>query len=282
MEKNDPDTVCRTTDGDPLKLISDQFQPYGAGGTPPHKNPLYGCYGTGPQLLRLGLLDPRLAFFQEPMGDPKGSDPLVPAIQDWLGRDKPMSVLNFNGVPSEAADAAIGVVLNLIFEVAVRCEAEGKGIGRPSPVLIVLEEAHRYLGEDANALTRYAANRIAREGRKYGVGLLLVTQRPKELPDTALSQCGTIISLRLSNSGDQGAIKAALPDTVAGLASVLPSLRTHEALVSGDALVLPARTIIDTPEPWPKAEDPSLRPWRADPVVPDLVPALKEWRETYK
>src|SRR5690606_25402509 len=263
-------------------LKSAQFEPYGPGGTPPHKGPMYGVYGTTPDLLRLGLLDPRLQFFQEPQGDLAGPDPLVGAMQEWLGGDKPVSVLNFYGVPTDAADAAIGVVLNLLLEVALRCEVGGEGIGRPSPVLLVLEEAHRYLGEGASALTRNSANRIAREGRKYGIGLLLVTQRPTELPKTALAQCGTIVALRLSNSEDQGAIKTALPDAIAGLAAVLPSLRTHEAIISGESLVLPARTILDTPDPWPSAEDPSLKPWREDPKVPNVAPALIAWRETYE
>ena len=120
--------------------------------------------------------------------------PLVDVMQDWLGGARPVSVLDFSGVPALAADLAIGVVLSLILETSLRCTFDGPGIGRPSPVLIVLEEAHRYLGDRANPLTREAANRIAREGRKYGVGLLLVSQRPTELPATALAQCGTVIS----------------------------------------------------------------------------------------
>ena len=126
-----------------------------------------------------------------------------------------------------------------------------------------------------------AANRIAREGRKYGIGLLLVTQRPSELPDTALAQCGSLIALRLSNSADQAKIRAALPDSVAGLAAVLPSLRTGEALISGEALVLPARTLVDLPDPMPAAEDPSLAPWREDATVPDMAPAIAAWRGAY-
>ena len=133
-------------------------------------------------------------------------------MQEWLGGTQPISVLDFSGVPSTAADLAVGVVLSLLFEVSLRSEPGGPGVGRPSPVLVVLEEAHRYLGDGASALTRDSANRIAREGRKYGIGLLLVTQRPTELPKTALAQCGTLISLRLSNAEDQGAIRAALPD----------------------------------------------------------------------
>lgn len=281
-ESANPDTACEVDAGDATTLRPAQFKPYGPAGTPPNKGPLYGVYGTSPDLLRLGLLDPRLRFFQEPPGNPGGPDPLVGVMQEWLGGDNPVSVLDFNGVPSEAADAAIGVVLNLLLEVALRCEAGGEGIGRPMPVLLVLEEAHRYLGEGASALTRNSANRIAREGRKYGVGLSLVTQRPTELPKTALAQCGTIIALRLSNSEDQGAIKTALPDAIAGLATVLPSLRTHEAIISGESLVLPARAVLDTPAPWPEAEDPSVKKWRREPRVPNVAPALKAWRATYE
>jgi DNA helicase HerA-like ATPase len=235
-----------------------------------------------PDLLRLGLVDPRLQFFQEPLGDPEGEDPLVKVMQEWLGGAKPISVLDFSGVPSTAADLAIGVILNLLFEVTLRSAPGGPGIGRPGPVLIVLEEAHRYLGDAASTLTRESANRIAREGRKYGIGLLLVSQRPTELPKTALAQCGTLIALRLSNAEDQGAIRSALPDAISGLAAVLPSLRTGEAVVSGEALVLPARTLLDKPEPAPLAEDPSLDPWRQEPAVPDVGPPLAVWRGTYE
>ena len=280
--KSDPTTTTQTNPGDSATLHAAEFVPYGPGGEPPHQGPMYGVHGTAPDLLRLGLLNPQLRFFQEPLGDPKGKDPLVDVMREWLGKEKPISVLDFSGVPSEAADVAIGVVLNLLFEVALRGKPGGKGIGRPSPVLVVLEEAHRYLGDGASSLTRNSANRIAREGRKYGIGLMLVTQRPTELPKTALAQCGTIIALRLSNSDDQGTIKSALPDAVSGLAAVLPSLRTHEAIISGEAVVLPARACLDDPNPWPQAEDPSLKPWRQDPHLPDIGPALASWRGTYE
>lgn len=280
--KADPASVCQIGPGDATTLRAAQFEPYGPGGQAPHQAPTYGVYGATPELLRLGLLDPRLRFFQEPIGSPAGPDPLVEVMQDWLGGDHPISVLDFSGVPARAADLAIGVVLNMLFEVALRSEPEGPGIGRPSPVLVVLEEAHRYLGTSANAITRDSANRIAREGRKYGVGLLLVTQRPTELPETALAQCGTLIALRLTNAGDQGAIRAALPDTVAGLAAVLPSLRTGEAIVSGEALVLPVRAMLDKPNPMPLAEDPSLDTWRQTRQRPNISEPLAAWRGAYE
>lgn len=280
--KSDPATACRTDPGDPATLRSAQFEAYGPAGQPPHQSPLYGTYGTTPDFLRLGLLDPRLGFFQEPAGELSGQDPLVEVVKEWLGCEHPVSVLDFSGVPSMAADLAIGVILNLLFEVSLRSQKNGPGIGRPSPVLIVLEEAHRYLGDGASTLTRDSANRIAREGRKYGIGLLLVTQRPTELPKTALAQCGTLIALRLSNAEDQGAIRAALPDTVAGMAAVLPSLRTGEAVICGEAVILPARSLLDRPDPMPLAEDPSLDPWRQDPRAPDVAPPLASWRGTYE
>jgi len=276
--KSDPKTRRITKDGDAASLLPAEFEPYGPAGQPPNKGQNYGNYQTTPDLLRLGLLDPRLSFFQEPKGELHGSDPLIEVMQEWLGHEKPVSVLDFSGVPAMAADLAIGVILNLLFEVTLRCKRTGPGIGRPSPVLVVLEEAHRYLGTNANPLTRESANRIAREGRKYGIGLLLVTQRPTELPDTALAQCGTVIALRLTNGEDQGAIRAALPDTVAGLASVLPSLRTGEAIISGEAVVIPSRALLDKPFPEPHADDPPLAPWRMEPKAPEVAEALAAWR----
>lgn len=282
LSKNDASTVCVTDGGDAQQLRSPKFKPYGPAGQPPHQGPVYGYYGVTPDLLRLGLLNPQLQFFQEPKGTPEGPDPLVEVLQEWLGNESPISVLDFSGVPSGAADLAVGVILNLLFEVALRSESDSAGIGRADPVLIVLEEAHRYLGTSASILTRDSANRIAREGRKYGVGLMVVTQRPTELPDTALAQCGTLIALRLANSSDQGTIRSALPDTVAGLASVLPSLRTGEAIISGEAVVLPSRALLRKPNPEPHAEDPSLESWKTEPTIPDLSQAIAEWRGTYE
>lgn len=281
-KKSDPTTVRKLEDGDPKKLRPAIHEPYGAGGAAPFKGPLHGAYGPMPDLLRLGLANPQLRFLLGPEGDPQGDDPLVDTVQNWLGRESPVSVLNFSGVPPRAADVAIGVVLNLIFEVATRCGAEDEGIGRPSPVLVVVEEAHRYLGKEAAEMTREAANRIAREGRKYGVGLLLVSQRPTELPDTALAQCGTLVALRLTNLEDQGAVRAALPDSTTGLAKTLPSLRTGEAIVSGESMTFPARVVLDMPDPRPLADDPTLDAWRRKAAVPDVSKALAAWRGTYE
>ncbi|MBO1769903.1 ATP-binding protein [Agrococcus sp. TF02-05] len=279
--KPDPSSALVINAGDADALVPTEFEPYGPGGAAPFKSPTHGVYGAVPELLRLGLLDPRRSFLQEPVGEPTGSDPLVQEVANWLGREKPVSILDFSGVPDEASELAIGVILSLIFETAVRAPADGTGVGRSRPVLIVLEEAHRYLGADAAHMASAAANRIAREGRKYGVGLLLVTQRPSELPDTALAQAGTLIALRLSNSADQAKIRAALPDSVTGLASVLPALRTGEAIVTGEAIGLPARALVDAPTPFPNAHDPGLESWRQRGGAPDVSASIASWRGTY-
>lgn len=271
-------TQKMTLAGDPSQLRPAQFEAPAPGDTPPYRGPTYDYYANVPERLRLRLADPRLGFFVGSSTLDRANDPLLNVINDWLGDDKPVSVLDFSGVAAEISDLAIGVVLQLLFEVAVR--SESTGIGRPRPVLIVLEEAHRYLSSSVATVraARESANRIAREGRKYGIGLLLVTQRPSELPDTALAQVGTIIALRLTNDGDQATVKAALPDSVAGLADALPSLRTGEAIVSGEALELPTRVILDIPNPRPRSDDPTLAPWRAQPTANDLTDALKRWR----
>lgn len=279
--KNDQGTVRITDPGSAADLRPATFEPYNPGGAAPFKGPLHGVYGPTPELLRLGLADPRLQFLQEPAADPTQDDPLPEVVANWLGADQPVSVLDFNGVPAVATEVATGVILNLLLQVAVHSKAEGPGVGRPSPILVVLEEAHRYLNAGAASLAQQACNRIAREGRKYGVGLMLVTQRPSELPDTALAQCGTLVALRLTNSSDQGTVRAALPDSVAGLSAALASLRTGEAVVSGEAITLPVRVLVDCPSPMPTAEDPSLQPWREASTVPQLQAPIASWRNTY-
>lgn len=278
MQPNGGGGVTEKQPGDPGTLQPTQFRNYGIGNQAPFKGPTYGYYATVPDRLRNRLADSRFDFFLEPAGDPDGGDPLPQVLDEWLGGGEPVSVLDFSGVPPEVADLAIGVVLHLLFEVAVRSRDDG--IGRARPVLVVLEEAHRYLSDHAGTahVARSAANRIAREGRKYGMGLVLVTQRPSELPATTLAQIGTILALRLTNGTDQGMVKAALPDSVAGLANALPSLRTGEAIVAGEAIALPTRALIDRPSPAPTADDPSLEPWRKSAGPNDLAAAVARWR----
>jgi hypothetical protein len=158
---------------------------------------------------------------------------------------KPVTVINLAGVPSEILDVVVSVLCRLIFDFAL-----WGGHGQSMPVLLICEEAHRYIprdglfgreGASAFGPTRKAITRIAKEGRKYGVSLGLVTQRPSEISETVLSQCNTLFALRLSNECDQEFVRRALPDTAAGLLGALPALRTQEAVVVGEGVSVPMR-----------------------------------------
>jgi hypothetical protein len=276
----DQGDACVEGEGSATDLAPARFKSYGQGGAAPFKGKRHGAWQTLPEKIRNRLLDPRFQFLRREWPDAASPDPLVPVLQQWLGGDRPVSVLDLSGAASEAADVAIGVILSLLFELAVASTSD-KGIGRGRPVLIVLEEAHRYLGKNASPaanLACIAAEQIAREGRKYGVGMMAVSQRPAELSDVVLSQVGTIMSLRLTNSIDQSTIRSALPDAVANIAESLPALRTGEALITGEAIPLPSRCMLDRPDPPPQADDPTLKSWLGAESPNDLDAAVANWR----
>ncbi len=153
--------------------------------------------------------------------------------------EKPLSIIDLSGVPSDVVDVVVSMLCRMIFDFAVWSP-------RPVqvPVVLVCEEAHRYAprgGDAAFQPTKQALSRIAKEGRKYGVGLGLISQRPSELAEAILSQCNTLVALRMSNDQDQNFVQRALPDSVRSLVNVLPTLRTQEALVVGEGSVVPVR-----------------------------------------
>jgi DNA helicase HerA-like ATPase len=135
-----------------------------------------------------------------------------------------------------------------------------------SPLLFVCEEAHRYAAADRNigfGPTRKAVSRIAKEGRKYGVSLGLITQRPSDLAEGVLSQCGTIIAMRLNNERDQAHVKAAMPEGARGFMETIPALRNRECVVCGEGASIPMRVALDTLEE-------SKRPASSDPLFSEL------------
>ncbi|HTW85733.1 MAG TPA: ATP-binding protein [Candidatus Sulfotelmatobacter sp.] len=262
--------------GDAETLKPPQFAVPTAKNSAPYQGTSYGRYSVFPDRMRLKLSDERLQFFLSRDDLVAIEDPLPQYITQWLGNSAPISVLDLSGATSEATDLSVGIILDTLFQLATH---SSKGIGKGSPVLVVLEEAHRYLGDSKDTQNaKTSVNRIAREGRKYGLGIMLISQRPSELPETALSQVGTVVALRLTNGADQSCVKKALPDSLQGLADALPSLRTGEAIVSGEATTIPARSLIDAPNPRPQAEDPPLSPWRSGTKALALADAIAEWR----
>lgn len=152
---------------------------------------------------------------------------------------KPVTVFDLSGVPSEIVDVVVSLLCRMVFDFAI-WSAEAQAV----PVLLVCEEAHRYVSQDGEsnfALTRSAIARIAKEGRKYGVSLCLVSQRPSELSTTILSQCNTIFALRMSNEHDQEFVRRVLPDGATGLLTALPALFNGEAIAVGEGVSVPMR-----------------------------------------
>jgi hypothetical protein len=280
-EKSGHGDLCIQQKGSASDLKPTVFELYGSGQAAPFKGPQYATYRPLPDRIRMRLLDDRFRFLRRDWPDPSKPDPLPEAVYRWIGGGQPLSILDFSGVPPDVADVAIGVVLSHLYQIAVSCPADA-GLGRARPIWIILEEAHRFLGKETRGsahLAKEAAERIAREGRKYGLGLTIVSQRPSELSETILSQVGSVVALRLSNPTDQATVKATLPDVVANLAEALPALRTGEALITGECLPLPTRVMIDRPVPGPAAADPGFESWRASAVTEDeAATAVAFWR----
>ena len=195
------------------------------------------------------LRDPRFDFMFRPgdwlpATDGKVTEDIDKILEDWIGGPEPISVLDLSGIPSSVLKELVGALLRILYGSMFWARNRSEG-GRERPLLLVLEEAHTYLGKDQKGSAADAVKQIAKEGRKYGVGLMLVSQRPSEIDSTILSQCGTIFAMRLANDTDRSHITGAASESLKGLFDMLPVLRTGEAIIVGEAVSLPTRTLID-------------------------------------
>ena len=182
--------------------------------------------------------DPRYAFMFENAN--VGGDTMAEVISLLFrmpANGRPMTVMQLAGFPAEVVDSVVSVLCRMAFDFGLWSDGA-------SPMLFVCEEAHRYASADRGVgfgPTRKAVSRIAKEGRKYGVYLALVTQRPAELDATIISQCNTLFAMRLANERDQMLLRSAVSDAAANLLSFVPSLGTREVLAFGEGVALPTR-----------------------------------------
>jgi DNA helicase HerA-like ATPase len=154
---------------------------------------------------------------------------------------KPVTILDVSGIPSEVLNVVVSVLCRLTFDFALWSET-------PVPITIVCEEAHRYAPRDTGLgfePAKRALSRIAKEGRKYGVSLCVVTQRPSDLAPGLLSECNTIFALRMTNADDQEIVRGAVPEASHGLMNFLPALRNGEAIAAGEGVSMPMRVGFD-------------------------------------
>ncbi len=208
------------------------------------------------QKLDVLVADGRLKFLMtEWTGE--ANDPLPDIVAQLIGDGLQPRVIDLSGVRNEVAGVSSAVIARTLFNLKVWQTSEERAA---DPVLLVCEEAHRYVpnsGEAQYEAAQEAIRRIAKEGRKYGVGLLLVSQRPSEVEATVLSQCNSWVVLRVTNDSDCKHVKAILPDSMAGLTKMLSGLRRQEAIFVGQAATLPSRILIRDllPEQRPKSND---------------------------
>lgn len=250
--------------GNAETLTPPRYTPHAMGSAGPFLNTAAKGIRRPLNLLRSRLLDRRFDFILhpgpwEPGLDGRANSDLDALLEGWLGHERPLTILDLSGVPSSVLVRLIGSILRIVYEALFWSREKTEG-GILRPLLVVMEEAHRYVGPESGNVAADMVKRIAKEGRKYGVGAMLVSQRPAEVDETVLSQCGTLIALRLSNPTDRGRVKGALPDNLSGLMDLLPVLRTGEAIIVGEAARLPVRCRISLPstEHLPRSCDPAV------------------------
>ncbi|MFT3978006.1 MAG: DUF87 domain-containing protein [Sphingomonas bacterium] len=204
--------------------------------------------------------DPRYGFMFSGMLVSDSMASFIARVFRLPGDGKPISIIDVSGVPSEITSVVVAMLSRMVFDFAVWSRNEPQ-----RPILLVCEEAHRYIPSDRDAASSVSRilGRIAKEGRKYGVALGLITQRPSDLAEGVLSQCGTIVTMRLNNDRDQAFVRAAMPEGARGFLDAIPALRNRECIISGEGVSIPIRVAFDTLEE-------ERRPASADPIFSRL------------
>jgi len=206
------------------------------------------------------LKDSRFDYLFNPgeYKDASSSKDLHNLLNDWIGSSNKLAILDLSGVPFEVMDISIGLITRFVYDSMFWGRNESY-TGKNRPLLLAFEEAHTYLNKsENNSYSKQAVERIFKEGRKFGIGALIISQRPSEISETILAQVGTFIALRLTNSGDQSIVKSSAPDNLNSLIELLPSLRTGEAIIVGEAIKIPSRVRIELNNPRPTSDDPRL------------------------
>lgn len=252
-------TVCETSKGNPELLQRAEFKPYAMGNQEPYKSQHQEFYSYEKKLLNR-LKDSRYDFLFHSVDyeDEKSPKDLHDLLQEWIGNTERLTILDLSNVPFEVMDITVGLITRFIYDSMFWGRYEPY-TGKNRPLLLAYEEAHTYLGKDD--ITRYAktaVERIFKEGRKFGVGAMVISQRPSEISETILAQIGTFIALRLTNSTDQSIVKSMAPDNMNSLINLLPSLRIGEAVVVGEAIRIPSRIRLPIQNPRPDSADPKL------------------------
>ncbi len=243
------------------------------------QGPMFGNFDRFLMRIESKLNDSRYDFLLKPQVR-IASATLSGLLRDFVGLGDPkvqVTVIDLSSVPFDVRPTVAAQIGRLAFEFNYWNPKY-----REFPILLICEEAHAYIpraSESQFAGSRKSMERIAKEGRKYGVGLGIVSQRPHEVSETVLAQCGTFICLRVTNPDDQAYIRKLVPESEGDLVSVLAGLGRGEALVLGEAVPLPTRLHFDEPSPAPNSDDIDFyNKWRVGPEDLDVDAIVKRWR----
>ena len=243
------------------------------------KGPMFGNFDRLLMRIESKLNDQRYDFLLKPKKR-NTSASLSGLLRDFVGLGDPkraVTVINLSSVPFDVRPTVAAQIGRLAFEFNYWNPKY-----REFPILLICEEAHAYIPRESEsqfAGSRRSMERIAKEGRKYGVGLAVVSQRPHEVSETVLAQCGTFICLRITNPNDQGYVRSLVPESEGDLVSVLAGLGRGEALVLGEAVPLPTRLQFEKPDPTPNSDDVDFYDkWTTGPDDLDVDAIVNRWR----
>ena len=232
--------------------------------------------------------DQRLDFLLQPKtlaGSEFESEDVQAILEQFLGYGKEatnVTILDLSGIPFEVLSIVVSLVTRLVFTFSFYLKKLHLGDEVEVPFLLVLEEAHNYISRADGAKynsVRKAVERVAKEGRKYGISLMIVSQRPSDISETVFSQCGNFVAMRLTNPTDQNYVRRLLPDNVSTLTDSFASLEQREALVLGDAVVLPSLVTVDEIINLPASTDVAFHTeWKKDWYEEAFKGVIEKWR----
>ncbi|MCK4817680.1 DUF87 domain-containing protein, partial [bacterium] len=252
--------------------------------------PFYGEFNRFVSRLETRLADKRLEFLLHPRkenGNPYETGDFEEIMKQFLGylNKANVTIVDLSGIPFEVLSITGSLISRLVFDFCfhyskLRHEKESLN---DVPVMIVCEEAHNYVPQDASAqykASKKSIERIAKEGRKYGLSLMVVSQRPSEASETILAQCNNFVALRLTNNNDRNYIKRLLPDNSNAIVDILPNLAPGECIVVGDAVLIPAVVQMQKPNPEPQSQSVRFyKEWQCNWKDASFSDVIKRWRK---
>jgi uncharacterized protein len=246
--------------------------------------PLNGKLSNFINRLEGKITDKRLEFL---MGERTNSISFEETLRQFIGyvikKEANITVIDLSGVPFEVLSISVSLITRLIFEYGYYFKKIKGDNETKTPILLVYEEAHKYVPKIQTSKyqsSRTSIERVAKEGRKYGVTLIILSQRPSEISETIFSQCNNFIAMRLTNPEDQNYVKRLLPDSLGAVTDSLPILQSGEALLIGDAVVMPSLVKIKECNPQPASNDINyMQEWKKPWLDLDFSKITEGWKK---